>query len=224
MDSLTGLARELLPALLRGAVVTLELTAVSAVLALAAAFLAGFCRLSKSRLLRAVTTIYVEIFRGTSVLVQLFWFFFALPFLGVRLQPFTAGVLALGLNVGAYASEVVRGAILSVPKEQTEATIALNLTSWQRMRDVILPQAWVVMLPAFGNNIVELLKVTALVSLVTLQDVTFQAQIFTQGRGHTTEVFAVLLVVYFALAWPFTALVRLVERRSRWLGYGEARR
>jgi len=195
----------------------------SAALAFPIAFLAGLSRLSKSWMLRAITTFYVEVFRGTSALVQLFWFFFALPFLGIKLQPLTAGVVALGLNMGAYSSEVVRGAVLSVAKGQTEAGIALNLTSWQRMRYVILPQAWPVMLPAFGNNIIELLKVTALVSLVTLEDLTFQAEIFTQSRGHTTEVYSLLLVLYFVLASPFTALVRRAERRSRWIGYGEVK-
>ena len=223
MDPLVDLSRQMLPPLLRGARVTLELTVVSAALALPLAFLAGLSRLSRSRVLRAVTTLYVEVFRGTSALVQLFWFFFALPFLGVTLKPFTAGVLALSLNTGAYASEVVRGAVRSIAKEQTEAATALNLTSWQSMRYVVLPQAWIVMLPAFGNSIIELLKVTALVSLVTLQDLSFQAQVFTQSRGHTIEVYALLLVLYFALASPFTALVRRAERRSRWAGYGEGR-
>jgi polar amino acid transport system permease protein len=224
MDSVIDLVGQIVPSLLRGMRVTLELTVVAAVLALFMAFLAGIARLSKNPIPRVLSGIYVEVFRGTSALVQLFWIFFALPFLGITLQPFTAGVLALGLNVGAYGSEVVRGAIVSIPKGQTEASIALNLSWWQRMRYVIVPQAWLRMLPPFGNQIVELLKVTALVSLVTLQDMTYEAQMFTQTRGHTTAVYTVLLILYFLLAYPFASLVRWVERKSRWVGYGEARR
>lgn len=222
MDSLSELLAALLPSLLRGAIVAVKLTLCTATLAFALAFLIGLARLSKSVVLRAITTVYIEVFRGTSALVQLFWFYFALPFFGIKLPPFTAGVLALGLNGGAYASEIVRGAILSIPKEQTEATIALNLSWWQRMRYVVLPQAWVVMLPAFGNSIVEHLKMSSLVSLVTVQDLTYEATVFSQTWGHMTLVYGLLLVSYFVLSLPFTALVRRLERRSRYVGYGEA--
>lgn len=204
---------DLLPVLIQGAGITIQLTLVSAALALGMALVAGLARLSPLWPLRFVAGLYVEVFRGTSVLVQLFWFYFALPLFGISLDAFTAGVLALGLNVGAYGAEVVRGAILSVPNGQTEAAIALNFTPWQRMLRVVLPQAFVLMLPPFGNQLIELLKATALVSLITIPEMTFQGLTLRQTTGRTNEIFLWLLVLYFAVAYPLTLGVRWIERR-----------
>jgi len=204
---------DLLPVLIRGAGITIQLTLVSAALALGMALVAGLARLSPLWPLRFAAGLYVAVFRGTSVLVQLFWFYFALPLFGIRLDAFTAGVLALGLNVGAYGAEVVRGAIRSVPVGQTEAAIALNFTPWQRMRRIILPQAFVLMLPPFGNQLIELLKATALVSLITIPEMTFQGLTLRQTTGRTNEIFLWLLVLYFAVAYPLTLGVRWIERR-----------
>jgi polar amino acid transport system permease protein len=121
--------------------------------------------------------------------------------------------LALGLNVGAYGAEVVRGAILSVPKDQYEATIALNLTRFQRMRHVIIPQALPLMLPTFGNNAIELLKGTAVVSLISLSDMTFQAQVVRAQTGSTLIPFVTILILYFAFAMVITTGVKALERR-----------
>ena len=123
------------------------------------------------------------------------------------------GVLALGLNVGAYGAEVVRGAILAVPKDQLEASVALNFTRVQRMRHVILPQAFPLMLPTFGNNAIELLKATAVVSLISLTDMTFQAQVVRSQTGSTLFPFATILVLYFLMALAISAVVRGLERR-----------
>jgi len=145
--------------------------------------------------------------------VQLFWVYFVLPFAGASLSPLAAGVLALGLNVGAYGAEVVRGAVLSVPRDQREATVALNLTPYQRMRHVILPQALPLMLPTFGNNAIELLKATAVVSLISLTDMTFQAQVVRAQTGSTLVPFLTILVLYFLMALAISAGVRAFERR-----------
>src|SRR5690606_3067203 len=118
--------------------------------------------------------VYVEFARGVSAIILLFWMFFALPpLLGVNFTPLIAGVLALGINMGAYGAEVVRGGIQAVPVGQTEAGIALNMTERQRLTQVILPQAVPVILPPFGNLMIEILKGTALVSLITLSDLAF---------------------------------------------------
>ena len=146
---------DLLPALLEGLVVTAELTLSAAALAIFAAFLA---RLFRNPLLKASSRIYVDLFRGTSALVQLFWVYFALPLLGVRLDAMAAGIIVLGLNAGSYGSEVVRGAIQAVPREQYEAAAALNLSARQTMWRVIVPQAALAMIPPFGNLFIELLK------------------------------------------------------------------
>jgi polar amino acid transport system permease protein len=199
--------------ILDGAWVTVKLTVLGCALALVVAFLAGLARLSRHVLIRLIATVYVEFFRGTSIFVQLFWVYFVLPLAGFELSPLQAGVLALGLNVGAYGAEVVRGAVQSIGREQREACIALNLRRWQCLRHIILPQAFVVMLPTFGNNAIELLKGTAVVSLISLNDLTFQAQVVRAQTGSTAVPFLTILVIYFGLAVVISASVRGLERR-----------
>jgi polar amino acid transport system permease protein len=199
--------------ILKGAVVTLELTLMGSVLALVFAFLAGLGRMSRFGIVRALATVYIEFFRGTSIFVQLFWVYFVLPFAGLSLTPLQAGVLALGLNVGAYGAEVVRGGIQAIGKEQYEACTALNLGRWQRMRQVILPQAFLIMLPTFGNNAIELLKATSVVSLISLTDMTFQASVVRAQTGNTTVPFVTILILYFIMAQAIAFAVRRAERR-----------
>ncbi|AMY67453.1 ectoine/hydroxyectoine ABC transporter permease subunit EhuC [Frigidibacter mobilis] len=199
--------------ILQGALVTAKLTVMGTALALVMAFTAGLARLAPLAPLRWLARAYVEFFRGTSIFVQLFWVYFVLPFAGVTLSPLQAGVMALGLNVGAYGAEVVRGAVLSVPRDQYEACIAVNLGRFQRMRHVILPQALPLMLPTFGNNAIELLKGTAVVSLISLSDMTFQAQVVRAQTGSTLIPFATILVLYFAMSLLIGAGMRWLERR-----------
>jgi polar amino acid transport system permease protein len=199
--------------ILQGALVTLELTVLGSALALVVAFAAGLGRLSRFFAVRAIATVYIEFFRGTSIFVQLFWVYFVLPFAGVTLSPLQAGILALGLNVGAYGAEVVRGAVRSVPREQFEASIALNFSRYQRMRHIILPQALPLMLPTFGNNAIELLKGTAVVSLISLTDMTFQAQVVRAQTGSTLVPFGTILILYFAMSCIISFLMRRLERR-----------
>lgn len=207
---------DLLPSLLRGLSTTITLTVWGALLALVVALFTGILRSSPSRLLRSISGIYVEVFRGTSILVQLFWIFFVLPLFGLTLSPFQAGVLALGLNVGAYGAEVVRGAIGAIPRGQIEAAIALNMPRSMMMRRVILPQAIVRILPPFGNLLIELLKATSLVWFISLSDVTYQAATLRQSVGRTTEVYTMLLFIYFFIAYPLTLGVRWLENRRQW--------
>ncbi len=159
---------EFVPSLLKGFGVTIQVFFLGAIIAYTIAFIAGLGRTSQFSIIRALATIFVEIFRGTSLLVQMFFFVYALPMIipGAAMPSLFAGGLALGLNYGAYASEVVRGAINSIAQGQTEAAISLNMSRWQRMRLVILPQAVRLMLPGFGNNAIELLKGTSLVPLL----------------------------------------------------------
>lgn len=199
--------------ILQGALVTAQLTVMGAALALVMAFVAGLGRLSRFAALRALAVVYIEFFRGTSIFVQLFWVYFVLPFAGITLDPLAAGVMALGLNVGAYGAEVVRGAVLSVPRDQYEACIAVNLTRMQRMRHVILPQALPLMLPTFGNNAIELLKATAVVSLISLTDMTFQAQVVRAQTGSTLIPFAMILGLYFLMSLAISGGMRWLERR-----------
>ncbi len=203
-----------LPALMKGTVITLEVMVYSTLLAFMLAFITGLARLSKYWIVRTVFTVYVEAFRGTSLLVQLFWAFYVLPFFDITLTPMQAGVLAIGLNYAAYGSEVVRSSILAVPKGQTEASIAVNFTPIQRMRLVILPQAFIRMVPPFGNLLIELLKATALVSLITLSDVTHEAMMLKKFNiSDTTLILTLLLVIYFVIAYMLNLGMRWVERK-----------
>ncbi len=199
--------------ILQGALVTLQLTVLGSALAVVMAFTAGLARVSRFFAVRALATTYIEFFRGTSIFVQLFWVYFVLPFAGITLTPLQAGVLALGLNVGAYGAEVVRGAVKAIGREQREACIALNLTRYQSMRHIILPQALPLMLPTFCNNAIELLKGTAVVSLISLTDMTFQAQVVRAQTGNTLISFTVILVLYFAMSWVISRSMRWLERR-----------
>lgn len=212
-----------LPSLLDGAVLTLQITALGMALAILMATLAAISQLYGAAPLRWLSTIYVEIFRGTSALVQLFWLFFVLPQFGVMLDAFTVAVLALGLNIGAYGSEVIRSAIQAVPKGQWEATIALNMSFAHTLRRIILPQAFVVMIPPWGNLFIELLKSTALVSLITLGDLTFKAQQLNQTTLKTVPIFVLVLLLYLAISLTITIGMRVLERRaSRGLSRGRA--
>jgi polar amino acid transport system permease protein len=206
---------ELLPSLLNGAKVTVQVLILSMIFTYVIAFLAGLGKLSKLKMIRGICTFYIEIFRGTSLLVQLFWIYFVLPFFGIELSALAAGVIAMSLCYGAYASEIVRGAILSIPKGQIEASIALNMTPFQRMRNIILPQAVKIMLPGFGNISIELVKGTSLVSLITLGDLTYQALTLRNTNiGQTTEIFTSLLIIYFVIALPLIIVARWLEHRT----------
>ncbi len=198
--------------ILDGALVTVQLTVYGCAFALVMAFLAGLGRASAIAPVKWLSVAYIEFFRGTSIFVQLFWAYYVLPLMGLELSPMQAGVLALGLNVGAYGAEVVRGAIQAIGREQREACVALNLTRVQSLRHIILPQAVVIMLPTFGNNAIELLKATAIVSLVSLADMTFQAQVVRSQTGSTAFPFLTILVLYFLMSSVITLFVRALER------------
>jgi polar amino acid transport system permease protein len=208
-----------IPLMLDGLWVTTKLTVLSCVFALPIAFLAGLGRIARFRAIRIIAGSYVEFFRGTSIFVQLFWIYYVLPLFGLSLEPMAAGVIALSLNLGAYAAEVVRGGILSVARDQLDASKALNLTSWQTLLHVALPQALPLMLPVFGNNCIELLKATSVVSLISLGDLTFQTQVVRAQTGTTLMPFLFALALYFALSSILSALVGYFERRS-WRGLG----
>lgn len=211
------------PPLLEGAWVTAQLTFYSTLLGGFFAFAFGLGRISQNWLLKGFSVAMIEIFRGTSLLVQLFWLYFALPLVGQmlgldwRLPPLVAGTLALSLNIGAYGAEVVRGAIQSVPLSQHEAAKALDFTPRQTLWRIALPQSIPEMLPSFGNLAVQNLKDTALVSLISLGDMAFRAEQIRNFTQDSTTVYTLLLFMYFGMALVLTALMTLLERSvGRW--------
>ncbi|MFI2432410.1 ectoine/hydroxyectoine ABC transporter permease subunit EhuC [Streptomyces sp. NPDC018693] len=205
-----------LPDVGSGLWVTIEATVLGALLALLLSFAFGFMANSRPVLVRGVSRVVVEFFRGTSLYVQLFWLYYAFPLLlGYELTPLFCGVVAFGMNYGAYGSEVVRGALNAVPQGQREAAIALNMTPWQRMRRVILPQAWVQMIPPFTNLLIQLLKCTPLLWLISAADLTTVVQQMRDRTGATTWAYVTLLVIYFVLAYALTLLMNLLERHAK---------
>lgn len=204
---------DLVLALMPGTWVTLQLTLGAAVVAAFMSFLAGMAALSAWWPVRAIAIVYIEVFRGTSALVQLFFAYFVLPLFGIMLSPVTVGVAALGLNIGSYGAEIVRSSIINLDKGQKEAALALNMSPFLRMRRIILPQAIVSMLPSFGNLAIELLKLTALASFITISELTFTGNIVFQRTGHREEIYLVTLIIYFIIALFITAAFRFMEKR-----------
>ncbi len=204
-----------------GLVRTIEVGAGAILLSFVLAFVAGIGRVARWRVIRWSSRVYVEFFRGTSILVQLFWLYFVLPKLGLQIPPIAAGILALGLNGGAYGSEIVRGALESFPKGQWEAATALNLSTLSTMFDVVLPQAIRTMLPPFCNLSIEVLKGTALVSLISVTDLTYAGYQIYSRTYRPLEIFSLTLLMYLGLALCLTAVFRALER---WASRGIDRR
>jgi len=202
-----------LPQLLKGAAVTIEITLITAAVAFVLSFAVAFARMAPWRPLRAMATVYVEVLRGTSAIVQLYYLFFILPVFGIAMPATLTAVLGLGMNLSAYGSEVVRGGLLAIDAGQSEAAAALGLSRPLTYRLVIIPQAFVVMLPSFGNLLIDLVKATSLVSLITLTELTFSGRQMVVTTGRTFEVWGLVLLIYFAMAYPLARVVRFTERR-----------
>jgi polar amino acid transport system permease protein len=213
---------ELTPLLWAGTLVTIRITCIAALLAGALALLAALGKMSPWRALRWLANIYIEVFRGTSLLVQLFWLFFVLPLppFNLTLSPIAVAVLGLGMNIGAYGAEVLRGAIMAVPRGQTEAAIALNIGPLHRFLGIMLPQALANAIPPATNLLIELLKGSSLVSLIALADLSFRANQLVESTFRTTEIFGLTLLIYFVLAQVINLAMRIIERR---LNRGTAR-
>ncbi|GAA1764603.1 MULTISPECIES: ectoine/hydroxyectoine ABC transporter permease subunit EhuC [Streptomonospora] len=203
------------PVYLDGALITLLMTVLGSLLAFVLAMAIGILGTLRNPAARAVATAYTEAFRGVAALVLLFWFAYAIPQItAYELSPMFAGILALGLNVGAYGAEVVRAAINAVPKAQTEATIALNMSWARRMWLVLLPQAWAQMLPTFGNLIIELMKASAIVSLIGVADLADVASKQQSSTGNTVLAYGSAMVMYFVIAQLLIFGMRMLERQA----------
>ena len=197
--------------LLEGLTLTVELTVLSGLLALLISLIVGTGVLSGSLFIRYICRIYIEFFRGTSLLAQMFWLFFVLPNLGIDLSPITCGVWSLGLCFGGYGAEIVRSSLVSVPKGQHDAAIALNFSKFKALRYIYLPQAVMLMLPLFSNLFIELLKATSLVSLITISELTFQAKNLIFLTYDTAKILIFILIVYFALSQVISRSLRGLE-------------
>lgn len=203
-------------ALLSGAIVTVEITACALLLGCVIGLLVGIGRLNpQRRVIYGLCSTYLLFFRGTPLLVQLFIWFFGLPQFGLLLPAFACGVIGLGMYSGAYVSEIVRGAIQSVDRGQAEAARSLGMSSAQAMRIIILPQAFVRMIPPLGNEFIALIKNSALVSLLTIHDLMHEGQKIISVTYRSLEVYLVVALIYLVLTTATTTILRLIEKRLR---------
>jgi polar amino acid transport system permease protein len=211
-----GILLNYVPLLVSGIVVTLAFTFGTIALGLLIGLTIGMARLSPFLLVNAPLMLLVELFRCTPPLVQLVWFYYALPvLLGVEIPGTLAATIVLACYVGAFYSEIFRGGIVSVEKGQWEAARALGLRFWPLMSRVILPQAVRRMIPPFMNQSVIQLKTTSLVSTIAVPDLLYNGSLITAETYRPLEVYTVVALVYFALLFPATRGVQWYERRLR---------
>ncbi|HET7769901.1 MAG TPA: amino acid ABC transporter permease [Chloroflexota bacterium] len=199
--------------LLQGLATTVQLAVLSLLLALALGLLFGVLRVVPFTPLRLLGTAYVEFFRNTPLLVQMYFAFFGLPWLGVRLPGFQAAFLALGIYTGAFVAEVVRAGILSVSRGQLEAARSLGLSYTQMMRHVVLPQAFATTVPPLGSLAIALTKNTSISSAIAVPDVMYNGNILNSRTFATYEIFAAIGAAYLALTLPLSWIVNQLEAR-----------
>lgn len=211
-----------MPEILRGAVITIELTLCVSILCLIVGLVIALMRLSRLRIVRLAAGVYVEALRGTPLLLQLFYVYFVLPAVGLRIPGFTAGVIALTLNYSAYVSEVYRAGIKAVPKGQVEAAHALGLSRGRTMRLVVLPQAMRIAIPPLGNYFISLFKDTALASTITVHELMFSGQDIASTNFQYFAVYTIIGAIYLFMSYPGSLLVQHLERRME-AGYAVAR-
>src|SRR5690348_8577635 len=211
-------AGEYLPDLLFGALVSIELTLSVMALSLVFGLIVALARMTRFRAVRAAATFYIEIIRGTPALLQLFYIYFVLPAFGIKLPPFTAGVIGLTLNYSAYLSEVYRAGIQAVAKGQLEAAQALGMSRTLMMRLIILPQAIRIIVPPLGNYFISLFKDTALASIITVRELLFTGQIIAATNFQYFAIFTIIGAIYLAISYPGSLGVQYLERRMK-IGY-----
>ena len=202
------------PLFWRGVLVTLAYTAGTISIGLIVGLLVGMGRLSKSKLLNFPLIAFIEAFRCTPLLVQIVWFYYALPVLiGIQIPAVVAAVLTLSCYTGAFYAEIFRGGIISIERGQWDAARALGLRPWTMMRLVILPQAVKRMIPPFVNQSITQLKNTSLVSTIAVPDLLYNGTLVTADTYRPLEVYTVVALIYFALLFPSTMLAQWYERR-----------
>ena len=199
---------------MKGLGMTLAATALSLLFASILGVIFGFCKVSGIGILKAIATIYVDIFRGTPLLVQAFFFYFGLPTVtGIKIGVLTAGVLTLSLNAGAYMTEIVRGGIQSVDPGQMEASRSLGLNWMQSMRKVIVPQAVKISTPAVINQFVISLKDTSLLAVIGFAELTYQGQQIIARNFRSFDIWLMVGIIYFIVIFALTKLSNFVDRK-----------
>jgi polar amino acid transport system permease protein len=206
---------EFLPYLLAGTWVTVQLTIVSMAIALVLGLFLGMARASERALLRLPAATFIDIMRGTPLILQIFYIYYALPLIGIELEAFISGVIALSLNYAAYLGEVFRSGIQAIPKGQWEASYSLGLPQRLTMQKIVLPQALRIVIPPAGNYFIALFKDSALVSVISLSELMRSGQLLAATTYKHFEIFTMVAVIYLAVSYPASWLVSWLERRFR---------
>jgi len=193
---------------------TLALSAIAFVGGAIVGLAVALSRTSTSKLLRSAATLFIQIFQGTPLLLQLFLIFFGAPIVGLDINPWIAASVALILNSGAFLGEIWRGCIQAIPRGQWEAAEALSLSYRARMRDVILPQAFKIAVPPTVGYLVQIIKGTSLAAIIGFTEITRAGQIINNATFQPLLVFSVVAAIYFALCWPLSLLAAWMERRQ----------
>ena len=204
------------PLLLIGAGVTIQITVLSTAIGFVIGLVVGVARISHLRPLRLLAEVYVEFFRGTPLLVQIFLFYFALPVItGQRIDPFIAAISACGINSGAYVAEIFRAGIQSVDDGQMEAGRSLGMTWLQTMRYIIVPQAFKRVIPPLGNEFIAMLKDSSLVSVIGFEELTRRGQLIIAKTYGSFEIWMSVAVIYLVMTLTISRFVAYLERRYR---------
>ncbi|MBS9718755.1 amino acid ABC transporter permease [Pseudohalocynthiibacter aestuariivivens] len=201
------------PFFLEAALVTVQLSILTAILGLICGSLGAAARLSRLRFFRAIGATYVSIIRGTPALIQIFILYFGGPQIGIQLDAFSAGVIGLSVNIGAYMTETIRGAIISVDKGQMEAARTLGMSRWQTMRNVIIPQAARLMVRPLGVNINALIKGTALVAAISVIELTYTAQRYIGSTYKPFEMFLISGALYMIIIYVTGRGIAWLDRK-----------
>jgi polar amino acid transport system permease protein len=207
--------QEFLPSLLTGAAVTITITLISIVLAIMLGIFIALIRSSSYAVPSAFARIFVDVLRGTPLLLQIFYIYYVLPLIGIRLDAYTAGVLALSLNYGAYLSEVFRSGIAAVPGGQKEAAWSLGLSPQSTMSKIVLPQAVRIVIPAVGNYFIALFKDSALVSVISLTELMRAGQLLAASTFQHFEIYTIVAIIYLCISYPASWLVSWTENAFR---------
>jgi polar amino acid transport system permease protein len=213
-----GFAFEILPLLARASLVTIEVTLISFVLAAVLGLALALMRLSRLRIVSYPASAFVELVRSTPLLIQIFFLYFVLPDFHITLSAFTVGVIALGVHYATYCAEVYRAGLENVPRGQWEATVALNMSTYHTLRDVIIPQAIPPVVPALGNYFVALFKETPLLSAIAVLELMQQAKDIGSETFRYMEPITLVGVFFLVFSLIAAALVRVVERRLSRIG------
>lgn len=204
------------PLLLVGAGVTIKITALSVALGVVIGLFVGIARISRLCILRVLAAVYVDFFRGTPLLVQIFLVYFALPVItGQRVDPFVAAIGSCGINSGAYVAEIFRAGIQSIDKGQMEAGRSLGMTWVQTMRYIIVPQAFKRVIPPLGNEFIALLKDSSLVSVIGFEELTRRGQLIIAKTYGSLEIWISVAVIYLAMTLTISRFVAYLERRYK---------